>query len=129
MDTLYRKVESGKKVKYVKAGYVDIPDLTDGIWMVQNHPYSKQISSLVWKVGDLKNPVDVVSLASLQTMEQDLCDYLQQLGDVNSEAYKDAEKIFGGYIRGAVSFSNISPRDLASLFLRRIAINLDKEKK
>lgn len=122
MDKLYRKV--GKK--YVSVGY-DIPDISDGIWMVQSKPSSKRQTSLVWKVGDLKRPVDVVTHAALQTMEKDICSYIMKLSDENSEEYKEAKEICGGYLMGPIGFTNISPSDIATLFLRRVAINIEKE--
>lgn len=37
MEKIYRKLENGR---YVEAGY-NIPDISDGIWVVQTKPYSK----------------------------------------------------------------------------------------
>ena len=125
MEKLYRKV--GKR--YKPAGLGSIPDISDGIWMVQTNPTSKRQTSLLWKVGELKRPVDVVTHASLQTMEEDIIKYISKLSDEESEEYKEAKEICGGFLRGPVGFSNISPADLATLFLRRVAINIENEKK
>lgn len=124
MDKLFRKV--GKR--YVPVGY-DIPDISDGIWMVQTSPSSKRVTSLLWKVGDIKRPVDVVTHASIQSMEDDVCNYLMKITDENSEEYKEAKEICGGFLRGPIGFSNISPSDMATLILRRIAINIENENK
>lgn len=122
MEKLYRKV--GKK--YVEAGYGSVPDLVPGIWLVQKNEYSKSQTSLVWRVGDLKRPVDVVTHAALQTMTDKLAQYLLKLSEEDSEEFKQAKEQLGGYLHGAPSFYNISAGDLASLFLRQIAIEVEK---
>jgi hypothetical protein len=124
MEKIYRKDEKGR---YYSVGYNDVVDLADGVWLVQSKPSSKSITSMVWKVGDIKRPVDVVTHASIQAMERDLVKYIQKLSDINSQEYKDAEKICGGYLRGAVNFTNISSTDLVSLLLRQIAFKIESE--
>ena len=122
LEKVYRKV--GRK--YVECGYNNIPDISDGIWIISSKPYSKSYSSLFWKVGDLKRPVDVVTHASLQQMSDDLASYLIKLGDTNSNEYRMAKEKCGGYLQGAVSYCNISASDLCSLFLSEIASKLEK---
>lgn len=124
MEKVYRKDEKGR---YQSVGYNDVVDLPDGIWLVQSNPGSKSMTSMVWKVGDVKRPVDVVTHASLQAMERELCSYVQKLSNVHSEEYKDAEKFCGGYLRGAVSFTNVSTSDLVSLILRQIALKVEND--
>ena len=124
MEKVYRKDEKGR---YHSVGYNDVVDLPDGIWLIQSNPSSKSITNMVWKVGDVKRPVDVVTHASLQAMERELCSYVQKLSDVQSQEYKDAEKICGGYLKGAVNFTNVSPADLVSLMLRQIAFKIESE--
>jgi len=119
MEDMYRKLPSGR---YEKVGYWNVPDLSDGIWLVQNKPGSKSTSSLVWKVGDLKRPVDIVTHASLQAVADNLVSYLMKLSDDQSDEYKEAVDIMGGYIRGPIHFSNISASDIVSLLIRQIAI-------
>lgn len=119
MEKMYRKLPSGR---YEYIGYSGIPDLSDGIWLIQNKPGSKSTSSLVWKVGDLKRPVDIVTHASLQAMSDDLTRYIMKLSDIQSDEYKEAIDIMGGYIRGPIHFSNISASDIVSLLIRQIAI-------
>ena len=75
MEKLYRKNSKGR---YESIGYNSIPDLSDGIWLVQSSPSSRSVSSLVWKVGDLKRPVDIVTHASLQAVADDLVSYLMK---------------------------------------------------
>lgn len=123
MEKLYRKLENGR---YVEAGY-STPDISDGIWVVQTKPYSRSITSLAWKVGDLKRPVDIVTHASIQSMENELVSYLQKLSESDSKEFKEALKLCGGYLRGPVNYSNISPTDLVSLFLRQIAIHIESK--
>jgi hypothetical protein len=125
METLYRKKKNGRYEEVI--GYTDT--LSDGIWLVQTKPYSRSLTSLVWKVGDLKRIADVTTHAALQSYEDDLCNYLMKLTDVNSEEYKDAMNQLGGWIRGPIGYTNISARDLCILFLRQIAINIEKDER
>ena len=120
MEKMYRKLPSGR---YEYIGYSGIPDLSDGIWLVQTNPHSKSTSSLVWKVGDLKRPVDIVTHASLQAISDNIASYLVKLSDVESDEYKEAVEIMGGYIRGPIHFTNISASDIVSLLIRQIAIS------
>ena len=119
MEKMYRKLPSGR---YEYIGYSSIPDISDGIWLVQTNSHSRSVSSLIWKVGDLKRPVDIVTHASLQAVADNLVSYLMKLGDIDSDEYKEAVEIMGGYIRGPIHFSNISASDIVSLLIRQIAI-------
>jgi hypothetical protein len=119
MEDMYRKLPSGR---YEKVGYWNVPDLSDGIWLVQTNPHSRSVSSLIWKVGDLKRPVDIVTHASLQAVADKIVSYLMKLGDIDSDEHKEAVDIMGGYIRGPIHFSNISASDIVSLLIRQIAI-------
>lgn len=116
---MYRKLPSGR---YEYIGYSDVPDLSDGIWLVQQNKSSRSTTSLVWKVGDLKRPVDIVTHASLQAISDDLIRYIMKLSDDQSDEYKEAVEIMGGYIRGPIHFTNISASDIVSLLIRQIAI-------
>lgn len=119
MEKMYRKLPSGR---YEYIGYSGVPDISDGIWLVQNKPGSKSTTSLIWKVGDLKRPVDIVTHASLQAISDNLVSYLMKLGDIDSNEYKEAVEIMGGYIRGPIHFANVSASDIVSLLIRQIAI-------
>ena len=123
MTELYRKNSKGR---YEKCGLDVGNDLSDGIWLIKTNPHSRSTTSLVWKVGDLKRPVDVVTIAALQTMESKLANYLMKLGEEGSEELKEAREMFGGYLKGAVGYVNISASDLCSLFLRRIALECEE---
>jgi hypothetical protein len=126
METLYRKKKNGRYEEVI--GYTDT--LSDGIWLVQTKPYSRSLTSLLWKVGDLKRIADVTTHAALQSYEDDLCNYLMKLTDSTSDEYKDAvETIGSGWIKGPIGYSNISARDLCILFLRQIAINIEEDGK
>lgn len=125
MEKLYRKNSNGRYQEVI--GYTDT--LSDGIWLVQTKPYSRSISSLVWKVGDLKRIADITTHASLQSYEDDLTNYLIKITDSNSEEYKSAvEQIGNGWIKGPIGYSNISARDLCILFLKQMAINIEEKK-
>jgi hypothetical protein len=120
MEKIYRKI--GKR--YVECGY-NIPDISDGIWLVQSNPNSKSQQSLVWKVGDLKRPVDVVTHAALQSVGDDLASYLTALTNENTPEFKEIKKMYGAWVTGAIGYYNISASDLVSLLLRRLAIHLE----
>ena len=126
MEKLYRKNSNGRYQKVI--GYANT--LPDGIWLVQTKPHSRSMSSLVWKVGDLKRIADITTHASLQSYEDDLTNYLMKITDSSSEEYTSAvEQIGSGWIKGPIGYSNISARDLCILFLRQIAINIENEDK
>ena len=126
MEKLYRKKKNGRYEELI--GYQDT--LSDGIWLVQTKPYSRSLTSLMWKVGDLKRIVDVTTHVALQSYEDDLTRYLMKLTDANSDEYKNAvETIGSGWIKGPIGYSNISARDLCILFLRQIAINIEEDGK
>lgn len=114
MEKLYRKI--GKK--YVSVGY-DVTDLPDGIWMVQSNPMSKRISSLVWKVGELKRPVDVVTHAAIHSMEDGLIQYIEKLRDPESPEFIAAREQTG--LSEPIGLYNISGSDFATLLLGQIA--------
>lgn len=121
-EKLYKKV--GKR--YVEVPMPERYDMQDGIWLVQNQPHSKSMSSLYWKVGDLKRPADIVTHAGLQTLENDLANYLMALGDIKSSEFIEAKEISGGWLKSAVGYYNISASQLVSLFIRRIATYLEE---
>jgi hypothetical protein len=121
-EKLYKKV--GRR--YVEVTMPERYDMTDGIWLIQNKPHSRSISSLYWKVGDIKRPADIVTHASLQTLEDDLSRYLLNLKDERSVEFKEAKELSGGYIKDAIGFYNVSASQLVSLLLRRIATHLEE---
>ena len=122
MEELYRKKKNGRYQKVV--GYSDT--LQDGIWLVQTKPSSTRISSLIWKVGDLKRIADVTTHAALQSFDDNLTEYLLKLTDINSEEYKDAVLQLGSWLKDPIEFTGISPNDLSILILRQIAINIEQ---
>ena len=122
MEELFRKKANGRYEKVI--GYIDT--LQDGIWLIQSKPSSRSISSLLWKVGDLKRVADVTTHAALQSYGDNLTTYLVKLTDVNSQEYKDAVIQLGNFIRGPIEIGNISPADLSILILKQIAINIEQ---
>ena len=123
MEKLYRKRSNGR---YESIGFNDVPDLTDGIWLVQSKPGWKSSSNLIFRIGDVKGIADITTHAALQAMSNDLALYVSKLQDESSVEYLDAKKLLGSWIRGPISTNGIAPADLSSLLLRRIAFNLDK---
>lgn len=122
MEEIYRKKKNGRYQKVV--GYTNT--LQDGIWLIQTKPSSTRISSLIWKVGDLKRVADVTTHAALQSYDDNLTNYLMKLTDINSEEYKDAVLQLGSWLKDPIEFTGISPNDLSILILRQIAINIEQ---
>lgn len=122
MEELYRKKKNGRYEKVIGYSYT----LPDGIWLVQTKPSSTRISSLIWKVGDLKRVADVTTHAALQSYDDNLTNYLMKLTDVNSEEYKDAVLQLGSWLKDPIDIRGISPNDLSILILRQIAINIEQ---
>lgn len=123
MEKLYRKKSNGR---YESIGFNDVPDLTDGIWLVQSKPGWKSSSNLIFRIGDVKGLVDITTHAALQAMSNDLALYVSKLQDESSDEYLDAKELLGTWIKGPISISGIASADLSSLLLRRIAFNLAK---
>lgn len=123
MEKLYRKKSNGR---YESIGFNDVPDLTDGIWLVQSKPGWKSSSNLLFRIGDVKGLVDITTHAALQAMSNDLALYVSKLQDESSDEYLDAKELLGTWLKGPISISGIASADLSSLLLRRIAFNLAK---
>ena len=123
MEKLYKKLENGR---YELAGY-DVNLLSDGIWVVQSKPYSKSLSNMVWMVGNIDKPCNVITHATLQTLSHDVTNYVMKLMDEKTQEYKDVKKMYGNWVTGPLQISNISMIDLVSLILRQIAIKIDED--
>jgi len=121
MEKLYKKI--GKR--YKECGY-NTPDISDGIWLVQSKPHSKSQQSLLWKVGDLKRPVDVVTHCAIQSVEEDLANYLMRLGDETSSEFKEAKEYAGSWLLNPIRFYNISASLLVTLLLRKLSTHLEE---
>lgn len=124
MEKLYRKKENGRYEEYTY-GYKG--ELGDGIWLVQTKPYSKSYSSLFWKVGDIKRPCDVTTHVSIQSMGDDIVEYVQKLKNKDSEEFAEAKDIMGGYIGGELQIGNFSTSDLVQLILRKVALKIEEQ--
>lgn len=125
MEKLYRKKENGRYEEYTY-GYRG--ELSDGIWLVQHRPGCTSISSLFWKVGDIKRPCDVTTHAAIHAMGDELAKYLMKLTDEESEEYKDVKRTHGGFIKGPLGFQNFSASDLIQSILKQIALKIEDEK-
>ena len=124
MEKVYRKLPNGR---YEHIGYNNTPDISNGVWLVQNGKGYKSHSSLLWRVGDTGRVTDVITHAKLQTMNDELCTYLMNLTkSEDTPERQDAKEILGGYLRGDIGFYGISPSDLTSLFVRQIGLILEK---
>lgn len=125
------KLKKEKRTFYEEVGYTSVPDLSPGIWLVEHRPNSKSQTSLIWKVGELKRPVDVVTHAALQSFQNELSQYLVKLGQEGSPELDEAREILGGFISKdkPIGYYNISASDLCSLFLRRIALEIEQGEK
>lgn len=125
METLYRKTKSNRYVP-TRVAYGD--GLAEGIWLVQTQPHSKSMTNLVYLVGDLKRPVDVVTHAAIQSMRDELTRYLSNLREEESAEYLEAKKMAGGFIHGPISIYNASCSDVIQLLLRKIALIMEEQK-
>lgn len=122
MEKLYKKLKNGR---YESVGYSGV-DISDGVWLVQSNEFSKSYTSLLWKLSDLKRPVDVTTQAAMFSIADDLANYLYNLGEVDSGEYVHAKEFLAGYLSGAVQINNISMQDLSSLILKFIANKIEK---
>jgi hypothetical protein len=120
MEELYRKVGN----RYELVGYSNMPDINEGIWLVQKTRSGRSYKNLVWRLGDIKPPVDVVNIASLMSLEKSLMGFLRDVGDENSEAYKELSNKLGGWLTGPVTFNNIPLHDLVDEILVHIGKQL-----
>lgn len=119
MEKLYRKKANGR---YEDAGYINMPDLYDGIWIVTNKVNSRSKESLVWRVGDLKRPVDVTTHAAFYSIADEIAGYIVKLHDPKSKEFVEAShnlSIPSG--ANGIGVYNISAMDYATLILHKIA--------
>ncbi len=120
-------VKKGRK--YVSIGLTYNSDwLRNGLWLVNSNPGSKSITSLFWLVGETKNLTNVIDQASLIEHEPEITRYIGQLGDINSEEYKEAKAMFGGYINGEIRVTNASRMDFVNLIFRKLSMLIEEEK-
>lgn len=120
MEKLYRLNEDGT---YELAGYTDVPDLSDGIWLVQNKKHSRGKSSLVWRVGDLNRPVDVATKTAFYSIMDEIAHYIVKLNDPESKEFLEAAEQLHDDLDGHRGYGvyNIAPMDYATLILNKIS--------
>lgn len=120
MEKVYRKKENGR---YEAIGY-NHPDISDGIWLVQTNPSHRSVTNLVWLVGNIDEPANIINHATMQSMKDELAQYILNLQNEDSKEYKEAKEILGGYLKQPPSIYNISSGNLIQLVLREIAKKL-----
>jgi hypothetical protein len=118
METLYKRNSDGT---YEPASVGFYNDLPDGIWIIQTKKSSKGYTSAAYMAGKIQDPCDLITLASIQSMSDEISQFLIRLTEEDSEEWQDAKETLGGYLQGPVSFYNISPNDLGTLVLRQVA--------
>lgn len=123
MEKIYRK----KGRKYVHIGY-DVPDLTDGIWMVKTDSSSKSTTSLIWKIGDLPQ-ADMKLHASLQKYEDELSRFLSGLSKTDSDAYKFYSETCVGDDNHPIEIYGTSTAELMTTILRKLATLIQEDNK
>ena len=116
MEVLYKKDKDGK---FVEAGYSGI-DISDGIWLVQSPSHGRSMTSLIWKIGDIPK-ADVKIHATLQKFSDKLARLLMKLTEEDSEEYKEAKVIEGGYLSGPIKIYNWSMGSLSNIILRELS--------
>lgn len=122
METAYKKI--GRK--YVPCGiYHHEEFLNNGLWLVQQN--GKRLTSMMWLVGDLKDPANVVNHASLQTLASDLAKYIGEIQTDGSQHNVELMKNFR--ITHSPRISGISTHDLANAILRHIAVLIEPKTK
>jgi hypothetical protein len=124
MEKIYKKVGN----RYVEAGY-NSPDLVDGIWLVQSKEHSKSMTNMVFRVGDLKNPRDVITQGALMSIQDDISSYVVKLTKEDTQEFKDLKNQYKGWVHGPLGVYNISIGDFVSVILNRIAENLERTEK
>ena len=122
MEDMYRKLKDGT---FEHIGLNSVPDISDGIWLVQNRKHSKGYTSLLWKVGDTGRATDVLTHGKIHSLHDELCTYIQELTKKDSSVHKDAKELLGGFFREDFHFTGLSPSDLISLLLRKISFILE----
>jgi len=112
MEKLFRKLENGR---YQSVGY-SMPEMYDGIWVVESNGSGKSVTNLAWKVGDIKRPVDVTTHVAIQSMEDVLIDELFHIQRNGIDGVCDH-----------VSIGNVSMSELATHILRALACEIEKQ--
>lgn len=97
MEKLYKKIKSGSRARYEEVGYTNIPDITDGIWLIKSDKLGKSYSNLVFKLGEIKNPVDVVTRCSLYSLQNEFMEYLNNIQDEHTDDFIQLRKNCSGY--------------------------------
>lgn len=122
METAYNKI--GRK--YVPCGiYHNEEFLNNGLWLIQQN--GKSLTSMMWLVGELKDPANVVNHASLQTLALELAKYIGEIQEEGSSSNVDLMKNFR--TSGSPKVLGISNWDLAHAILRHIAVLVEQKKK
>ena len=124
-EKLYKKIGN----KYVEVSVGERYEMSDGIWLVQSNINTKSASSLMWKVGEIKRPVDVVTHAALYSLEDKLSRYLLKLSDINTDEWQDLKKKLRGYLSGPVGVYNISVNDFIGSLLTKMSEDLEMGEK
>ena len=121
METLYRKLENGR----YQPVETEIGDrLPDGLWYIQKKESSRGLMNIVFRVGDITQPKDIINQLALIPLQDKLANYLMKLTEPTSDEAKKAKEQFGGFIMGNISILGISMQDLTTLILNKIADEL-----
>lgn len=122
METAYKKI--GRR--YVPCGiYHHEEFLNNGLWLVQQN--GKSLTSMMWLVGELKDPANVVNHAALQTLALELAKYIGEIQEEGSSSNVDLMKNFR--TSGSPKVLGISNWDLAHAILRHIAVLIEPKTK
>ena len=117
METLYKKVGN----KYEPVGYTNVPDLYDGVWLVQRREHSKSTSGLIWRLGDIPM-ADVNLFVSLFKYEDDISSFLVKMSDETSDEFKQSG------LKKAPKYYDVSAVEYASIIIKKLGTLIQSEK-
>ena len=127
MEKIYKKNKNGdfEEVGYINLDLENFSDVTDyfeedGIWLVKRSKGSKSSISILHRISKIPKP-NLKIHSTLQNYEEKLVTYLSNLKDYDTDEYKEAKSIEGGYLSGPLQLYNWSLHSLSLMILREFA--------
>ena len=127
MEKIYKKNKNGdfEEVGYINLDLENFSDVTDyfkedGIWLVKRAKGSKSSISMLHRISEIPKP-NLKIHSILQNYEEKLVTYLANLKEIDTDEYKEAKSIEGGYLSGPLEIYNWSLHSLSLMILREFA--------